>query len=215
MTAFAPGVKLPERVLGLSWTQIHLVLGLPGDDHDAGVPDPGHRRLRQGHRPVLDAAGGDRVARRRGPPDAGTPRAASAPPSASQPPGTDPETPPISAPTPQPLNPCRRFFARIFDTGLAGGGERAGKCGAAAVRCARRQRLCTLPRLVRHGGGPRGRHSLSDSLPARAARAARVRRVPRRVRGTARPCHRARRRAARARRRNWPMSAPGWRRCAS
>jgi hypothetical protein len=25
--AFAPGVRLPDRLLGLSWTQIHLVLG--------------------------------------------------------------------------------------------------------------------------------------------------------------------------------------------
>ena len=27
LVAFASGVKLPDRVLGLSWTQIHLVLG--------------------------------------------------------------------------------------------------------------------------------------------------------------------------------------------
>ncbi len=27
LTAFAPQVKLPEKVLGLTWTQIHLVLG--------------------------------------------------------------------------------------------------------------------------------------------------------------------------------------------
>jgi hypothetical protein len=27
VTAFAPQVKLPEKVLGLTWTQIHLVLG--------------------------------------------------------------------------------------------------------------------------------------------------------------------------------------------
>ena len=27
VVAFAPNVKLPERVLGLTWTQIHLVLG--------------------------------------------------------------------------------------------------------------------------------------------------------------------------------------------
>jgi hypothetical protein len=27
ITAFAPGVTLPDRVLGLTWTQIHLVLG--------------------------------------------------------------------------------------------------------------------------------------------------------------------------------------------
>ena len=27
MRAFAPGVKLPERILGLTWNQIHLVLG--------------------------------------------------------------------------------------------------------------------------------------------------------------------------------------------
>ena len=28
LSAFAPGVQLPERVLGLTWNQIHLVLGL-------------------------------------------------------------------------------------------------------------------------------------------------------------------------------------------
>ncbi len=27
VAAFASGVKLPERVLGLTWNQIHLVLG--------------------------------------------------------------------------------------------------------------------------------------------------------------------------------------------
>ena len=27
LVAFAPGVNLPDRVLGFTWTQIHLVLG--------------------------------------------------------------------------------------------------------------------------------------------------------------------------------------------
>ena len=38
VVAFASGVKLPNTVLGLTWNQIHLVLALPGHDHDAGVP---------------------------------------------------------------------------------------------------------------------------------------------------------------------------------
>ena len=40
IASFAGGVSLPDQVLGLSWDQIHLALGIPGRGDDARVPDP-------------------------------------------------------------------------------------------------------------------------------------------------------------------------------